>query len=98
MPESTVAILQFPGTNCEYETLRAVRRAGTVGESRDLTVRVHPEVALHLLEQEPDFLRSLREESGIDLDIRDDPLMRQDEYRLLAAPASTDVTAKYAVA
>jgi len=77
---------------------RAVRRAGTVGESRDLTVRVHPEVALHLLEQEPDFLRSLRDESGIDLDIRDDPLMRQDEFRLLAAPASTDVTAKYAVA
>ncbi|MFW6193852.1 MAG: Rne/Rng family ribonuclease [Gemmatimonadota bacterium] len=77
---------------------RAVRRAGTVGEKRTLTVRVHPEVALYLLEEEPDFLRSLREESGIDLDIRDDPLMRLDEYKLLAAPAATDVTNKYAVA
>jgi len=77
---------------------RAVRRAGTVGEKRELTVRVHPEVALYLLEQEPEFLKSLKEESGIDLDIRDDPLMRLDEYRLLAAPAATDVTSKYAVA
>jgi ribonuclease G len=77
---------------------RAVRRAGTSGEKRTLTVRVHPEVALYLLEEEPDFLKSLRRESGIDLDIRDDPLMRLDEYRLLASPASTDVTGKYAVA
>ncbi len=77
---------------------RAVRRAGTVGEQRTLTVRVHPEVALYLLEEEPDFLRSLRDESGIDLDIRDDPLMRLDEYKLLASPAATDVTGKYAVA
>ena len=77
---------------------RAVRRAGTEGENRELTVRVHPEVALYLLEKEPEFLKSLRKEAGVDLDVRDDPLMGLDEYRLLAAPAATDVTGKYAVA
>jgi len=77
---------------------RAVRRAGTSGESRDLTVRVHPEVALYLLEQEPAFLHQLREEAGIALDIRDDPLMQVDEFRLLAAPSDQDVTGRYAVA
>jgi ribonuclease G len=77
---------------------RSVRRAGTNGESRDLTIRVHPEVALYLLEKEPRFLETLREESNIELDVRDDPLMKVDEFRLLAAPASTDVTSKYAVA
>jgi ribonuclease G len=77
---------------------RAVRRAGTVGEKRELTVRVHPEVALYLLEKEPEFLKAMREESGVELDIRDDPLMSLDAYRLLAAPAATDVTSKYAVA
>ncbi|HKK27923.1 MAG TPA: Rne/Rng family ribonuclease [Gemmatimonadota bacterium] len=77
---------------------RAVRRAATAGESRDLTVRVHSEVALYLLEEEPDFLRRLREEAGIALDIRDDPLMHVDEFRILAAPSDQDVTARYAVA
>ena len=33
---------------------------------------------------------------GVELDIRDDPLMGAQEYRLLAAPADTDVTNKYA--
>ena len=28
---------------------------------------------------------------------RDDPLMRQDEFRLLEAPADTDVTSRYAL-
>jgi ribonuclease G len=75
---------------------RALRRARSMGEKRDLTLRVHPEVALHLLEEEPEFLRQISRESGIELDIRDDPLMGHDEYRLLAAPADTDVTGKYA--
>lgn len=77
---------------------RALRRARSMGEKREITIRVHPEVALWLLEQEPEFLRHVSRELGIGLDVRDDPLMGHDEYRLLAAPADTDVTAKYAVA
>jgi len=77
---------------------RAVRRAGSDGESRGLTIRAHPEVALYLLEEEPGFLRKMEKEAGIEVDIRDDPLMKVDEYRLLAAPAAQDVTTRYAVA
>ncbi|MDT8435551.1 MAG: Rne/Rng family ribonuclease, partial [Gemmatimonadota bacterium] len=66
---------------------RALRRARAAGEKRALTIRAHPEVALHLLEEEPEFLRESTAETGIELDIRDDPLMGHDEYRLLAAPA-----------
>jgi Ribonuclease G/E len=76
---------------------RALRRARSMGEKREITIRVHPEVALWLLEEEPEFLRQVSRELGIDLDVRDDPLMGHDEYRLLASPADTDVTAKYAV-
>ena len=61
-------------------------------------MRVHPEVALYLLEQEPEFLRATSRESGMDLDVRDDPLLGHDEYRLLAAPADTDVTTRYTIA
>ena len=32
MSEPRVAVLQFPGVNCEAETLRALARAGLAGE------------------------------------------------------------------
>lgn len=76
---------------------RAIRRAGIENGSKPLTIRVHPEVALYVLEEEPNWLPRLQEAHSIELDIRDDPLMRQDEFRLLEAPADTDVTARYAI-
>ena len=76
---------------------RAVRRAGVENGKKPLTIRVHPEVALYVLESEPNFLRRLEQAHKLDLDIRDDPLMRQDEFRLLEGPADTDVTSRYAL-
>ncbi len=76
---------------------RSILRARSEGEIRALTIRVHPGVALYLLESEPEFLKQLSQTVGLSLDVRDDPIMGRDEYRLLAAPADTDVTAKYAV-
>jgi ribonuclease G len=58
-------------------------------------VRVHPEVALHVMEEEPDFLKRLRGRMRLDLDLEDDPRLREDEFRLLSGPAETDVTEKY---
>jgi ribonuclease G len=74
---------------------RSVKRAA--GDERSLVVRVHPEVALQVLEEEPDFLKRLRKKTRLELDLRDDPLVRQDEFRLLAGPAETDVTEKYTI-
>ncbi len=76
---------------------RSLKRAATGKEERRIVVRVHPEVALQVVEEEPDFLRRLRKGTKLELDLRDDPLMRQDEFRLLSGPAETDVTEKYAV-
>jgi ribonuclease G len=76
---------------------RSLRRAATSKEEKRIVVRVHPEVALRVVEEEPDFLRRLRKGTRLELDMRDDPLMRQDEFRLLSGPAETDVTEKYAV-
>ncbi|MDH3427809.1 MAG: Rne/Rng family ribonuclease [Gemmatimonadota bacterium] len=76
---------------------RSILRARSEGEKRDMTIRVHPDVALHLLESEPTFLADLGRAASLSLDVRDDPIMGRDEYRLLAAPADTDVTSKYAV-
>ncbi|GMV04212.1 MAG: hypothetical protein AMXMBFR53_04930 [Gemmatimonadota bacterium] len=76
---------------------RSLHRAAATREERRLVVRVHPEVALQVVEEEPDFLRRLRKRTRLELDLRDDPLMRQDEFRLLSGPAESDVTEKYAV-
>ena len=76
---------------------RAVRRAAAEGNEKRVTIRAHPQVALHILEESPDFLQRLERTYRLGLDIRDDPLMRQDEFRLLSGPADTDVTVKYAI-
>ena len=36
--------------------------------------------------------------TGLDLELRDDPMMRLDEFRLMSRPAGRDVTDLYAVA
>ena len=74
---------------------RSLVRVAALSKEKRMTVRLHPEVALQILEQERDFLPQLRDRTGMNVDLRDDPLMRQDEYRLLAGPAETDVTEKY---
>ncbi|HET9982062.1 MAG TPA: Rne/Rng family ribonuclease [Longimicrobiales bacterium] len=76
---------------------RAVRRAAAEGAEKRMNIRAHPQVALYILEEQPDFLQRLERSYRIQLDIRDDPLMRQDEFRLLSGPAETDVTLRYAL-
>jgi ribonuclease G len=74
---------------------RSLLRAAASGEERSIVVRVHPEVALHVMEEEPDFLPRLRKRVTLELNLKDDPLLREDQFRLLAGPAETDVTARY---
>jgi ribonuclease G len=77
---------------------RALKRAGHERRERQLSVRLHPEVALYLLEDEPKLLQTLTKLTGVDIELRDDPMMRLDEFRLMSRPAGRDVTDIYAVA
>ncbi len=77
---------------------RALKRAGHEHRERQLTVRLHPEVALYLLEEEPKLLQTLSKLTSLDLELRDDPMIRLDEFRLMSRPAGRDVTELYAVA
>ncbi len=77
---------------------RTLKRAGKVERDRRLAVRLHPEVALYLIEQEPKFLQNISNGTGLELELRDDPMMRLDEFRLMSRPAGRDVTDLYAVA
>jgi ribonuclease G len=77
---------------------RSLRRAGRERRERQIVVRLHPEVALYLFEEEPKLIHSIGKASGLELEIRDDPMMRVDEFRLMSRPAGRDVTDFYAVA
>ena len=77
---------------------RSLKRVGADHKERQLAVRLHPDVALYLVEQEPNFLRQLEKQTGLELEVRDDPMMRLDEFRMMAKPAGRDVTEQYAVA
>jgi ribonuclease G len=74
---------------------RSLLRASGGGHERRVVVRVHPEVALRVLESEPGFVDRVARDSGLKLELRDDPLLREDEFHLLSGPAETDVTEKY---
>ena len=77
---------------------RSLKRAAVENKDPRMTVRLHPEVALYLMEQEPNFLKNLEKLTGIDLEVRDDPMMRLDEFKLMSQPAGRDVTENYLVA
>jgi ribonuclease G len=77
---------------------RTLRRVAHGARERQIAVRLHPEVALFLLEQEPNFLKNLRKTLKLDLEVRDDPVIGVDEFRLVSQPAGRDVTEKYLVA
>lgn len=77
---------------------RSMRRAATASDEKRVLVRLHPEVALHLFEDEPEFVKRMEKVTRLGIELRDDPTIRIDEFRLVSQPAGRDVTEKYEVA
>ena len=76
----------------------SLRRVASDEHERRVMVRLHPEVALYLLEDEPDFVKHVKDRAKVQIEIRDDPTIAIDEFRLVSQPAGRDVTEKYAAA
>ena len=77
---------------------RSIRRVGLEGRKEPLVVRVHPDVAMYLLESEKEMIKKLEKSVGFTIELRDDPLLRPDEFKLVVKSAGRDVTQQYAVA
>src|SRR5581483_9800039 len=86
-PESTVRRME-----------RSVKRIAVEGRKDNLIVKMHPDVVLYVLEHEPDLVRKLEKVLGFTLELRDDPLLKPDEFKLVVKGAERDVTEQYAVA
>ena len=61
-------------------------------------MKLHPDVAIYVLENEKDLLKKLEKAAGFSLELRDDPLLKPDEFKLVVKAAGRDVTQQYAVA
>jgi ribonuclease G len=77
---------------------RSVKRMAVEGRTDPLVIKLHPDVAMYVLEQEHDFLKKLETAVGFGLELRDDPLLKPDEFKLVVKSAGRDVTDQYAVA
>jgi ribonuclease G len=77
---------------------RAVKRMGAEGRKEAVVLRMHPDIALHVLEEERDLIKRLERVAGFAVEMRDDPLLKPDEYRLVVKGAERDVTQQYALA
>jgi ribonuclease G len=77
---------------------RAVRKVGLEGRKDPLVIRIHPDVAMYVLENEKDLIKKLEKAVGFGLELRDDPLLKPDEFKLVVKSAGRDVTQQYAVA
>lgn len=77
---------------------RSVRRIAVEGRRDNLVVKLHPEIALYLLQNEKDLFTRLEKGLGFHLEMRDDPLLKPDEFKLVVKGAGRDVTKQYEVA
>jgi ribonuclease G len=77
---------------------RSVRRMVVEGRRDNLLVKLHPDVAMYVLEQERELVQRLQKTASFSLELRDDPLLKPDEFKLVVKGQGRDVTQQYAVA
>jgi ribonuclease G len=77
---------------------RSIRKMSMEGRKDQLIVRLHPDVAMYVLENESDFVRKLEKGVGFGIELRDDPLLRPDDFRILIKSAGRELAHQYAAA
>jgi len=77
---------------------RAVRRLASEGRRDAVIVKLHPDTAMYVLEEEKDLIKKLEKGIGFTIEMRDDPLLKPDEFKLVVKGAGRDITSQYAVA
>jgi ribonuclease G len=77
---------------------RAVRRLANEGRREGIVVKLHPDTAMYVLEEEKDLVKKLEKSVGFMVEMRDDPLLKPDEFKLVVKGAGRDITSQYAVA
>jgi ribonuclease G len=74
---------------------RAIQRIGAVGQEKAILISIHPSMALFLLEEEKECLNQLEKRFKLDITIRDDPLVRADDFKIFSLPSRKELSQKF---
>jgi ribonuclease G len=77
---------------------RALRRLASEGRREGIIVKLYPDTAMYVLEEEKELVKRLEKSLGFPLEMRDDPLLKPDEFKLVVKGAGRDITSQYAMA
>jgi ribonuclease G len=77
---------------------RAVKRLASEGRRDGIIVKLYPDTAMYVLEEEKELIKRLEKAVGFSVEMRDDPLLKPDEFKLVVKGAGRDITSQYAVA
>ena len=77
---------------------RAVKRLASEGRRDNVIVKLHPDTVMYVLEEEKELIKRLEKGIGFTVEMRDDPLLKPDEFKLVVKGAGRDITSQYAVA
>jgi ribonuclease G len=77
---------------------RALRRLASEGRREGIIVKLYPDTAMYVLEEEKELIKRLEKSLGFPLEMRDDPLLKPDEFKLVVKGAGRDITSQYAMA
>ncbi|HEU5311780.1 MAG TPA: ribonuclease E/G, partial [Candidatus Eisenbacteria bacterium] len=91
--EGSGRVLSLSSATLKIE--RMLRRVGQRSRDKQLLLRVHPDVAVHLVEQNADRLEAVERQYRLRLEIRDDPSLRRDEIRLFKGKTFEENTKQY---
>lgn len=69
------------------EIERAVKKIAPGGKVSKLMIRVNPVVALHLMEESGNMVQELENQTGLTIQLRDDPLMKVDSITIVSFPS-----------
>jgi len=68
---------------------------GQRSKEKQLILRVHPDVAVDLVEQNDDRLGRLEKQYRYRIEIRDDPSLKRNEIRLFRGRTFEEITKQY---
>ncbi|HEX7079175.1 MAG TPA: Rne/Rng family ribonuclease [Candidatus Eisenbacteria bacterium] len=91
--EGTGKVLSLPSASLKIE--RMLRRVGQRSKEKQLILRVHPDVAVHLVEQDADRLGRIEKQYRFRVEIRDDPSLRRSEIRLFRGRTYEEITKQF---
>ena len=75
--------------------VRMLRRVGQRSRDRQILLRVHPDLAVNLVEDPAGRLGALEKQYRFRVEIRDDPSFRRDEIRLFRGKTFEEITKQF---